>query len=119
MHTCVDRLSTFIYPNIREQEKQKTPFFPNMSKVIVITGANRGIGLALAKAFSDQGHKVIATARKPEDAKQLRALPNVIGIVKAEMADLPSLPRVAEEIAELAPDGIDELWNVRPTNFSF
>jgi hypothetical protein len=43
----------------------------------------------------------------------LKVLPNVIGIVQAEMSDLKSLPRVVSDIYRLAPDGIDELWNVR------
>jgi NAD(P)-dependent dehydrogenase (short-subunit alcohol dehydrogenase family) len=83
-----------------------------MSKVYVITGANRGIGLALATELSSQGHKIIATARTPETATKLKALRNV-SIVQAEMSDLKSLPRVIADIAALAPEGIDELWNVR------
>lgn len=84
-----------------------------MSKIVVITGANRGIGLALATAFTSAGHFVIATARTPSAAHKLAALPNILGIVKAEMSDLASFDGVAAEIARLAPDGIDELWNVR------
>jgi NAD(P)-dependent dehydrogenase (short-subunit alcohol dehydrogenase family) len=37
-----------------------------MSKVWLITGANRGIGLGIARAVLEAGHKVVATARKPE-----------------------------------------------------
>jgi NAD(P)-dependent dehydrogenase (short-subunit alcohol dehydrogenase family) len=83
-----------------------------MSKVYVVTGANRGIGLALVIELSSQGHKIIATARTPEAATKLKALPNV-SVVQAEMSDLKSLPRVVADIAVLAPEGIDELWNVR------
>ncbi|KAE9366739.1 NAD(P)-binding protein [Stipitochalara longipes BDJ] len=81
-----------------------------MSKVYVVTGANRGIGLALVTELSSQGHKIIATARTPATATKLRALRNV-SVVQAEMSDLKSLTRVAAEIAALAPEGIDELWN--------
>ncbi|MBI1255398.1 MAG: SDR family NAD(P)-dependent oxidoreductase [Hyphomonas sp.] len=31
----------------------------------LVTGANRGIGLALVRAFQSKGHTVIATARDP------------------------------------------------------
>ena len=41
-------------------------------KIVLITGANRGIGLAYAKAFLDAGvAKLYATARKPDDLKEL------------------------------------------------
>ena len=39
----------------------------------LITGANRGIGLALAKVFLANGHDVIATARDPGRADALKA----------------------------------------------
>ncbi|MEM1105349.1 MAG: SDR family oxidoreductase [Pseudomonadota bacterium] len=38
----------------------------------LITGANRGIGLALAAEFMGRGHTVIATARDPQAAAELR-----------------------------------------------
>ncbi|KFY94886.1 hypothetical protein V500_03011, partial [Pseudogymnoascus sp. VKM F-4518 (FW-2643)] len=82
-----------------------------MSKTVVITGANRGIGLALATAFAAQGHKVIATARNPQVATKLNALPSLVGVVQAELSDLQSLPRVIADLSALAPEGIDELWN--------
>lgn len=36
-----------------------------MSKVLVITGASKGIGLATAKRFSNQGYRVINVSRSP------------------------------------------------------
>ncbi len=41
---------------------------------VLITGANRGIGLALVKEFLKQGDRVIATARQPDKADELNAL---------------------------------------------
>lgn len=92
---------------------RRADFEFSMSKIIVVTGANRGIGLALAQALGEQGHRIIATARNPETSTRLKVLPNVIGTVQAEMSDLKSLPRAVSDIYRLAPDGIDELWNVR------
>ncbi len=40
---------------------------------VLITGANRGIGLALAKAYARDGDTVIATCRSPGEADELRA----------------------------------------------
>ncbi len=37
-----------------------------MSKVWFITGSSRGFGNALTKAVLDAGHRVVATARRPE-----------------------------------------------------
>jgi NAD(P)-dependent dehydrogenase (short-subunit alcohol dehydrogenase family) len=39
----------------------------------LITGANRGIGLALVREFQAKGHDVIATARDPSAATDLKA----------------------------------------------
>ena len=41
---------------------------------ILVTGANRGIGLELARQLTGQGHRVIGTARNPVEAKELEAL---------------------------------------------
>lgn len=38
-----------------------------MNKNVVITGANRGIGLALAKCFEEQGDNVYALCREPSN----------------------------------------------------
>ncbi|MCF7903093.1 MAG: SDR family oxidoreductase [Candidatus Marinimicrobia bacterium] len=45
-----------------------------MQKTILITGSNRGIGLALTEAFMKQGYRVLGTARQPEKAVQLGKL---------------------------------------------
>lgn len=45
-----------------------------MSESILITGANRGIGLALTKQYLDRSDVVIASCRRPEKAKAIKAL---------------------------------------------
>jgi NAD(P)-dependent dehydrogenase (short-subunit alcohol dehydrogenase family) len=44
------------------------------SPTILITGSNRGVGLALAREYADKGWNVIATSRRPKEAKELQAL---------------------------------------------
>ena len=41
---------------------------------VFITGANRGIGLEFTKQYLERGWTVIATARKPEKAEDLKQL---------------------------------------------
>ena len=41
---------------------------------VLITGANRGIGLEFARQFRERGYEVIGTARNPEQAEELRQL---------------------------------------------
>ncbi|HEX2549854.1 MAG TPA: SDR family NAD(P)-dependent oxidoreductase [Gammaproteobacteria bacterium] len=47
---------------------------PNHKKVVFITGASNGIGLATAKRLAQEGYRVIATARTPESHPQLSDL---------------------------------------------
>lgn len=43
-------------------------------KTVLITGANRGIGLEHVRAFAARGYRVFATARDPDQAHDLHAL---------------------------------------------
>ncbi|MEZ5564906.1 MAG: SDR family oxidoreductase [Gammaproteobacteria bacterium] len=43
-------------------------------KVVLITGASRGIGLELTRQYARDGARVIATCRKPEAATELAAV---------------------------------------------
>jgi short-subunit dehydrogenase len=51
-----------------------------MSKTILITGSNRGLGLEFVKQFANKGYKVVATCRQPSKAKELRGLKGDIEI---------------------------------------
>ncbi|KAK9319783.1 hypothetical protein V1517DRAFT_27765 [Lipomyces orientalis] len=82
------------------------------SKVIVVTGTNRGIGLALATKFSKRGDTVIATVRSKAKAvgTPLASLPNVT-LVELDADNLATIDTAAADIEKIAPEGIDELWN--------
>jgi NAD(P)-dependent dehydrogenase (short-subunit alcohol dehydrogenase family) len=59
-----------------------------MQKVL-ITGANRGLGLEFARQYSADGWDVIATARDPDDADDLRQLN--VRIEQLELNDLDAV----------------------------
>ena len=42
------------------------------TRTVLITGANRGIGLELARQYATGGWQVIGTARRPDNAEALR-----------------------------------------------
>lgn len=56
------------------------------NKVIVITGASRGLGKALAKAFTSKGARVVLSSREKTEleatAKEINALAIVGDVTK-------------------------------------
>lgn len=82
-----------------------------MSKVWFITGSSRGLGLALSKAVLAAGHRVVATARRPEQLRELveqygeRVLP-----VTLDVTD-PAAARAAVAKATAAFGRIDVVVN--------
>jgi NAD(P)-dependent dehydrogenase (short-subunit alcohol dehydrogenase family) len=49
-----------------------TPVWADKNGTVLVTGANRGLGLEFVKQLQAQGYKVIGTARKPEKATELQ-----------------------------------------------
>lgn len=74
-------------------------------ETIVITGANRGIGLEMASQYAQRGEKVIAACRRSAD--ELDAL----GVRVIEGVDVTSDESVKKLVAELAGERIDRLVN--------
>lgn len=62
----------------------------------LVTGANRGLGLEFAKQLRARGDEVIATARSPEKAPELRA--TGARVVRLEVSDPASIEAMAKEI---------------------
>lgn len=78
-------------------------------KTVLITGANRGIGLALAEAVVARGDRVIATARRPEEAQQLNALASLTGKIEIEPLDVVDPASLAALTARMEGRSIDLL----------
>lgn len=62
-----------------------------MQQTIVITGANRGIGLELARQWQQRGHHVIAVVRAASDALKALGLRIIEGIDVARDDHMPAL----------------------------
>jgi NAD(P)-dependent dehydrogenase (short-subunit alcohol dehydrogenase family) len=75
---------------------------------MLVTGANRGIGLAFARSFAADGWRVHACARNVEKARELRALQ---GEVVSHRLDVTNGLKVASLARELAGEAIDVLIN--------
>jgi NAD(P)-dependent dehydrogenase (short-subunit alcohol dehydrogenase family) len=79
---------------------------------VVVTGANRGLGLGLARAFAARGDEVWATARRPSDAKELQALAKSSGgKVRVHELDVTSDEQVRTIAAALGDASLDVLIN--------
>jgi NAD(P)-dependent dehydrogenase (short-subunit alcohol dehydrogenase family) len=62
--------------------------FANEARTVLITGANRGIGLEFVRQYADKGWNVIATCRSPDKADDLNALADAHKNVVVEQLDL-------------------------------
>ncbi len=81
----------------------KTP--SEKGETMLITGANRGIGLALAEESLLLGYQVIATARHPERATDLQALqtrhPGRLDLLPLEINSDDSVRTLANAVGEI------------------
>jgi NAD(P)-dependent dehydrogenase (short-subunit alcohol dehydrogenase family) len=81
---------------------------------ILITGANRGLGLELVRLCAARGDRVFAGCRFPEHAAQLKELsaryPGQIDVLPLEITDIANLDRCAQQVRSQV-DGLDMLIN--------
>lgn len=69
---------------------------------VVITGANRGLGLEFSRQFAAAGATVIATVRQPETADDLRKLG--VRVEPLDVADSASVERFRQRIGDTPVD---------------
>ena len=65
---------------------------------VLITGANRGLGLEFARQFSAAGWKVIGTARRTDSASDLKALG--VRVMQLDVTDQKSVDRLARDLGD-------------------
>ena len=68
-----------------------------MSRIVLVTGGNRGIGRSIAQKFLDNGDTVVVTSRTGEEIEGLR-------VVKCDVSDTASVDAAFDQIeATLGP----------------
>jgi NAD(P)-dependent dehydrogenase (short-subunit alcohol dehydrogenase family) len=83
----------------------------DITGTVLVTGANRGIGLQLATNYAERGWTVIATARKPKKADDLNALAKKYPKVTVEYLDLLDHKGIDKLAGKLEGVPIDVLFN--------
>jgi NAD(P)-dependent dehydrogenase (short-subunit alcohol dehydrogenase family) len=79
--------------------------------IILITGANRGIGLGLVREFVGRGWRVFAGCRRPEEAAELARLdPARVELLRLDVGDDAGVRAALERMAQRT-DRLDVLVN--------
>src|SRR2546428_366772 len=71
---------------------------------VLISGANRGIGLEFARQYAADGWQVYATARNMADTAELEALGERVAIHRLEVTDQRSIEALARVLGETPID---------------
>ncbi|RKU40553.1 hypothetical protein DL546_003040 [Coniochaeta pulveracea] len=67
------------------------------SKVIIVTGASRGIGLAVAKWLIKNEHKVVLVSRTEKALQAIKSEhPGQVDFIAADLSDCSTAPKVTE-----------------------
>nr|WP_040696088.1 SDR family oxidoreductase [Pseudoalteromonas citrea] len=80
-------------------------------KTLLITGANRGIGLALTKVYLKAGWQVLATCREPSQAEELQALTLRYRSLTIFTLNVTDYTQVSQLATQLRGQAIDVLLN--------
>ena len=86
---------------------------------VLITGANRGLGLEMAKQYSAEGWQVIACCRDPEQADALRKLSNDIKVLKLDVSDTHSIKDLLHHVGNQPIDILLNNAGVLPEDQAF
>ena len=66
---------------------------------VLITGANRGIGLEMAKLYASRGDTVIGCCRNPAQADALVAIGDAVEVMQTDVSDAASVQALADALS--------------------
>src|SRR5664279_149720 len=78
---------------------------------VLITGANRGLGLEFCKQYASEGWQVLACCRIPQAATELTSLAERYPHVSVLALDVTDLAQIEQLAAQLHDTSIDVLIN--------
>jgi NAD(P)-dependent dehydrogenase (short-subunit alcohol dehydrogenase family) len=78
---------------------------------VLITGANRGLGLEFARQYAEAGWRVLAACRDPDRAGELGALAERHSALTIHRLDVARFEEIDALAAELAAEPVDVLLN--------
>ena len=81
------------------------------SRQVLITGANRGLGLEFTKQYAADGWNVLACCRHPQSAMDLQALAAAHGNIKVHALDVADFAQIDALALKLKDESIDVLIN--------
>jgi NAD(P)-dependent dehydrogenase (short-subunit alcohol dehydrogenase family) len=90
---------------------------PWSGRTVLITGANRGLGLEFARQLHAAGADVIGTARSPEEADDLKALG--VRVEQLDVADPASVAGLAERLDGVKLDALLNNAGIFPSRDRF
>lgn len=73
-------------------------------ETVLLTGANRGLGLEFARQYAARGWRVIATCRRPAEARDLAGLGGEVEIHPLDVDDFDAIESLAAELEGTAVD---------------
>jgi NAD(P)-dependent dehydrogenase (short-subunit alcohol dehydrogenase family) len=82
-----------------------------MTYTVLITGANRGLGLEFTKQYAADGWNVLACCRHPQSAMALQALAAAHSNVKIHILDVADFAQIDALASQLKDSNIDVLIN--------
>eukprot|EP01024_Parvocaulis_polyphysoides_P037225 TRINITY_DN33139_c0_g1_i1.p1 TRINITY_DN33139_c0_g1~~TRINITY_DN33139_c0_g1_i1.p1 ORF type:complete len:259 (+),score=33.83 TRINITY_DN33139_c0_g1_i1:77-778(+) len=80
------------------------------NKVVIVTGASRGLGLEWCRQLLKKNNKVIASVRNPENSDKLKQLSGNLEVTKLDTSDEESIKEWAVSLKRLV-DHVDVVIN--------